>query len=309
MAYVAVLGEKREELLAIAERRWAGIAEERPDLAPALALQRRLLALIAGLVVRLDRDRPPRLSLPARYLAAKLARGVPVLAGEPIPLPIAVLSPALPEFCDALAEGGAGDAARRLRDAISGGDVDAGSLLAASLSRHQAAIRIGATHRGLAPDLVWLVAELAVGPFVHALQSTLLESAKDETLRSALAAWDHGYCPACGSWPALAEVVTGQRALRCSFCSSAWEPQTCACIYCEEAGEKFVSAAPDERREDRRLEACGACGGYLKTMDVASLSPFPLVSISDIETTDLDLAAMERGYQRPALKEFGNRLG
>ena len=32
----------------------------------------------------------------------------------------------------------------------------------------------GGAHRGLAPDLLWLVAELAVSPFVHALQRTLL---------------------------------------------------------------------------------------------------------------------------------------
>jgi len=34
------------------------------------------------------------------------------------------------------------------------------------------------------------------------------------------------------------------------------------------------------------------------------LSPYPLLSISDIETTDLDVAAMEHGYQRPPLKDF-----
>jgi hypothetical protein len=91
--------------------------------------------------------------------------------------------------------------------------------------------------------------------------------------------------------PALAEVVGGHRTLRCSFCSGAWELSTYACIYCEESGEKFVTAAPDEERKDRRLEVCSTCGGYLKTdRSPAELSPFPLLSISDIETTDLDVA-------------------
>ena len=48
-------------------------------------------------------------------------------------------------------------------------------------------------------------------------------------------------------------------------------------------------------------------GGYLKTMDLPELSPFPLLSISDIETTDLDVAAMEHGYARPPLKDFATR--
>jgi FdhE protein len=127
--------------------------------------------------------------------------------------------------------------------------------------------------------------------------------------RAALEHWNHGYCPACGSWPALAEVVAGHRTLRCSFCSGAWELTTYACIYCNESGEKFVTAAPDEERKDRRIEVCSSCGGYLKTIDVPELSPFPLLSISDIETTDLDVAAMEHGYARPALKDFGPRKG
>jgi hypothetical protein len=40
---------------------------------------------------------------------------------------------------------------------------------------------------------------------------------------------------------------------------------------------------------------------------VSELSPFPLLAIYDMETMDLDLAAMEHGYSRPALKEFSRR--
>ena len=184
--------------------------------------------------------------------------------------------------------------------AIESGALDAASLLAASLARDQPAIRNGAVHRSLAPDLMWLVAELAVSPFAHALQQALFASA-------ALPDWTRGYCAACGSWPALAEVVAGRRVLRCSFCALAWELTAYACIYCDEQGAPFVTAAPDEERKDRRLEVCTACGGYLKTVDLPELSPFPLLAITDIETTDLDVAAMEHGYQRPPLKTFSPR--
>jgi FdhE protein len=309
MPHVLIPAISRENQVDLAEQRWRGVLAGRPDLAPAIDLQRRLLRVVSDLAATLETGRLPRLSLPPKYLAAKLARGVPVLAGEPIPLPVAVLRPALGRLCEALAEGGAGEAATHIRDAIVNGSIESGSLLTASLARNQAAIRTGASHRGLAPDLVWLVAELAVSPFVHALQRSLFSHARDASadLQLALDAWNRGYCPACGSWPALAEVVGGHRTLRCSFCSSGWELSTYACIYCEESGEKFVTAAPDEERKDRRLEVCSTCGGYLKTIDLAELSPFPLLSISDIETTDLDVAAMEHGYQRPALKDFTQR--
>ena len=306
MPYLEIPEISQQKRIDLAERRWEAIQEARPDLAPALDLQRRLLTLVAALADVFATGRMPRLSLPPKYLAAKLTRGVPVLAGEPIPVPAAIIKPTLLALCNALAAGGAGDAAAHIHEAIDSGNIEIGSLLAASLTRNQAAIRTGATHRGLAPDLVWLVAELAVGPFVHILQRTLFSAPRDD-LRTALDAWSHGHCPACGSWPALAEVVGGHRTLRCSFCSSAWEMTTYACIYCAESGEPFVTAAPDEERKDRRLEVCSACGGYLKTVDMPELSPFPLLSISDIETTDLDVAAMEHGYQRPPLKDFTTR--
>ena len=307
MAYVALLPQKRGDLLETAERRWTAISEARPDLEPAVALQRRLVGAMIDLGTTFAMGRLPRLSLPPRYLAAKLTRGVPTLTGEPIPLPVPVIEPTLLRLCDALADGGAGDAATHIREAITTGGLETGSLLAASLTRDQTAIRTGATHRGLSPDLVWLVAELAVSPFVHALQRLLFERQTDDALRDALVKWNKGYCPLCGSWPALAEVVDGHRTLRCSFCATAWELSTYACIYCEEPGAPFVTAAPNEERKDRRLEVCTTCGGYLKTIDLSELSPFPLLAISDIETTDLDMAAMEHGYTRPALRDFHHK--
>jgi FdhE protein len=308
MPHVPILGGKPQDsgaaVLDTAERRWRAILESRAQLAPAIELQRRLLTLVHDLAAQIERRGMPRLSLPPKYLAAKLARGVPVFSNEPIPLPVQLMRKTLVDLCHALAEGGAGDSATHIRAAIDNGSMEPGSLLSASLARNQAAIRTGAIHRGLAPDLVWLVAELAVSPFVHALQHALFDNTGDATLQAALEEWNRGYCAACGSWPALAEVVSGHRTLRCSFCSSGWELNQYACIYCAESGEKFVTAAPDDERKDRRVEVCGACGGYLKTVDLDELSPFPLLSISDIETTDLDVAAMEHGYARPALREF-----
>jgi FdhE protein len=303
MGYTPVHGGSARDSVEGAEPRWRAIVGARPDLEPAIRLQRRLLTIVAQVAQTLDRARLPRLSLPPRYLSAKLARGVPVLAGEPIPLPVPALTPALLSFCDALADGGAGETAGHIKDAVEKGDIEPASLLTACLTRNQVAVRTGAAHRGLAPDLMWLVAELAVSPFVHKLQDTLFAST-DEVLSSALHGWNRGYCPACGSWPAVAEAVAGHRTLRCSFCASAWEPAAYACIYCGEAGEQFVTAAPDEQRKDRRVEVCGACGAYLKTIDLAELSPFPLLSITDLETTDLDVAAMEHGYARPPMKDF-----
>jgi FdhE protein len=297
MPLVTVPRPTAEQLQEISTRRWDDLRAARPDLAPAVDLQERLLTIVLS-AARAIEGKLPRLSLPPRYLDAKLKRGVPILTGEPIPLPVQVLKSSFLKLCDALASGGAGEAAVHIRTSVDEGQMEAGSLLTASLSRNQDAIRQGAIHRGLAPDLVWLLAELAASPFAHALHTTLLPAGGD---------WNHGYCAVCGSWPALAEFVDGHRTLRCSFCAAAWEMTDYCCIYCGEKGENFKLAAPNEERHDRRLEICLACQGYLKTVDVPALSPFPLLAIYDMETMDLDLAAMEHGYARPPLREFGRR--
>ena len=306
MPYVALAPATREARSAAATARWQSILAARPELLPAISLQRELLGIVADLADALDHGRMPRLALPPKYLTVKLLGGVPALSGESIPLPIPLMKPAIARVCDALARGGAGAAADHIGAQVDETRIDAGSLLAASLRRDQHALRTGAEHRGLAPDLLWLVAELVVSPFAYLLQRDLLGSAEDGSpLCDALNSWSHGYCPSCSSWPAIAEVVSTHRVLRCSFCSLAWEPRRYACVYCGEAGDTFVTAAPDDERPDRRLEACSACGAYLKTLDMPVLSPFPTSAISDLETMELDVAAMERGYRRPPLKEFG----
>ena len=306
MPHVALEVIPPGRLLASAAARWETILASRPDLEPAVVLQRRLLAEVIALAGAIERGKLPRLSLPPKYLAGKLAKGVPALAREPIPVPTAVLKPAFLRLCAELSRGGAGDAADHIGSLISEGRLDAAALFAASLARDQDAIRTGAVHQGVAPDLLWLAGELTVSPFVHALQQALFGSG-DPALQETLRAWNHGYCPLCGSWPALAEVVASHRVLRCSFCALAWELNQYSCIYCGEEGEGFVTAAPDEERKDRRVEICKACGGYLKTVDAPALSPFPLLAIADLETMDLDVAAMEQGYGRPPMKDFTAR--
>src|SRR5262249_15276141 len=156
MPYVSIAAISRGKFATAAEARWRRIGETRPDMAPALALQRELLGRVFDAAAVFESGRLPKLSLPPKYLAAKLARGVPMFAGEPIPLPVPVLTPTLLQLCDALAAGGAGDAARHIKDAIESRRMDAGSLLTGSLHRDQAALRAGAVHRGPSPQPPWL---------------------------------------------------------------------------------------------------------------------------------------------------------
>ena len=297
----------RAELLSQAEERWQALLGERPDLAPAIALQRALVTRSLDLAAQVDASFAPRPPRSSAALVARLAAGHPVVVDEPPEFDATRLAPFVLGFCDDLASGGAGGAALRVRTLLERGEIDIASLLSASLTRQQTAIRTKANHVGVAPDLLWLVAELSVGPIAHRLQRDTLADRRSSNaaVGAALAEWPHGYCPACSSWPALAESVDGTRHLRCSFCGAAWRPALYRCIYCDDATDAFLTAAADMQRAGRRLELCRTCGGYLKSVDVETLTPFELLPVTDLETNDLDVAAVERGYARPPMRDVG----
>jgi FdhE protein len=282
-----------DTLWRLATAQWSEITALSPDLAPAVALQQRLLRLM------LDASAGLAGTIPATFTAAamreKWTRGLPALRNEAIAIPAALKGILLP-LCTALAECGAGESALHIRDAIAASRIDADSLLSVSLSRNQKAIRTTALHMGFSPDLVWLIGELGSAPLAHHLSSSIAShrSTMDHD-------WDRGYCPFCGSWPTFIEAHEEAHVLRCSYCALGWSLQSHRCVYCGNAGEDFVAAAPDVRQPQRRVELCGRCSGYTKVVDVREPTPFPLLAIEDLATMNLDQGAMNRGYRRPGL--------
>ncbi len=289
-----------DELWHLATAKWAEIKAKSPDLGPALELQQRLLRLILDAAASLD---DTALTLPAAAVSDKWRRGVPLMRNETVAIP-PPLQDMLPKLCAVLAEGGAGDSARHIGDAIVAKNIDAASLLSVSLARNPAAIRTSALHMGFSPDLVWLVGELGSSPLAHHLSSSIVHrpSSPIADRRSPIDdLWDRGYCPFCGSWPVYIHGIDDTRVLRCSYCALGWSLHSRRCIYCGNAGDDFVAAAADISRPETRVELCGTCRGYTKIIDVSTPTPFPLLAIEDLATMDLDRGAMDRGYRRPEL--------
>jgi hypothetical protein len=243
----------------------------------------------------------------ATSIREKWTRGLPALRNEPVAIPPG-LKDILPPLCTALAECGAGESALHIRDAIAANHIDADSLLGVSLARNQKAIRTSALHMGFSPDLVWLIGELGSAPLAHHLSSSiekgsgsLFHKSTSKKAPGAFLEWNRGYCPFCGSWPAFIEAHDDSHVLRCSYCTLGWSLQSHRCVYCGNAGEDFVAAAPDVNQPQRRVELCGQCGCYTKVIEVREPTPFPLLAIEDLATLTLDQGAMNRGYRRPEL--------
>ena len=286
-------------LLSQAEARWQQIEAEVP--AAALRLHRRLLTRQIGLTQ--ERVLAPRQVdvLDAAAIVHLLGAGTPVLRGVRVGgVPLARFGTELLAFLDELAWGGAGEAARKIARAVERGTLDVATLCAASVARDAGAARALASEGGLNVQVLWMGIDLVTAPLANALQSALLESG-DERVRDAVAGWGRGTCPACGNWPVLAEFFFGERLHRCAFCAAAWRLESRGCTYCGESGEHFRTIALDRGRPGKRLEVCRRCGGYLKTIDVARPTPFPLLAIEDFATSDLDRAARSHGFRRTGL--------
>jgi len=116
--------------------------------------------------------------------------------------------------------------------------------------------------------------------------------------------WPHGHCPICGGWPILAELrgLDRTRRLRCGRCAADWEVPWMCCVYCGEKDHAQLGALVPEKRGEEllRVEICARCGQYLKSITTLQATPSFELLLRDLETVELDLVALDRGYSRPA---------
>jgi len=168
-------------------------------------------------------------------------------------------------------------------------------LVAASIRYDHPGIAELAAVEGVDPAALETVAHLSAFP--------LLQSCGRLLQGRVPVSWDHGYCPVCGSWPLLGEFrsLDRTRRLRCGRCAGDWKINWLRCPYCGEAHhERLRSLVLESELEALTVETCLHCGGYLKSVTTLSaIPPFELL-LRDLETVELDLAALDRGLARAA---------
>jgi FdhE protein len=272
-----------------APARAAVLARRRPEWVPWLAPLQATLAAVGepGWAAALPAspppadDRRPRLAGAALELDARMTRawllGL-VEAAERAGAPVA------------RARRGRADAA------------DVGGLVEASIEQDAAALVAIAGRRALDPGAMTALAPLVAMPLLHA--------ARARWMADVPAAWAAGYCPICGAWPAFAEArgLEGERRLRCGRCGAEWPGQWLACAFCDNRDHHRLGAlAPEDTRDTRRVETCEACRGFLKIVTVLTPAPAVEVALVDLETVELDVAALDAGWTRP--EGLGHPLG
>ena len=112
--------------------------------------------------------------------------------------------------------------------------------------------------------------------------------------------WHRGYCPCCGSLPAMAQLVGvdhgRKRLLSCGCCGMRWQFKRTACPFCDGESQSIATVKIDSE-PSLRIDHCSACSGYLKTYVGEGDEPLMLADWSSLH---LDLIAHERGLKRQA---------
>lgn len=184
-------------------------------------------------------------------------------------------------------------AGHRTAEVLASAPVDLGPLLGPALDGDRSAIEREAFRLQLDPSALGQILDLALQPFLWQAMAQL--AALTDIDR-----WERGYCPVCGAWPALGELVGPEkkRMLRCVRCAAAWTWAVLLCPYCGSDDHRRLGVLMEEGSPER-VDVCDECHGYVKAVaSYTPSSPAKLVA-EDVATADLDLVAAEAGYKRP----------
>lgn len=165
----------------------------------------------------------------------------------------------------------------------------------AAVNGDQAALDGHATRRGASSEGFRTLAQLLRMPYLHACARQWATSPRSP--------WSQGYCPVCGAWPAFAEVrgIDRARHLRCGGCGAGWPAPVLACTYCGSTDHNTLGAlVVDDKLPRFTVDTCGGCSGYLKSLTTLQATPSEDIIAIDLESVEFDLAAVERGFLRPA---------
>jgi FdhE protein len=225
--------------------------------------------------------------------AAERAPDAPLLAGARVPVDAGTAEHWVRRLLRLAGE--TGPAGVSLRAAAGAASLDALALLEAAITSDRERLAELAQSLMVDADALETAAALAAWPLLQALRRRF-GSAVDPS-------WSAGYCPICGGWPLLAEErgLERTRRLRCGRCGGDWAQPGIRCPSCGGVGHAARAALVAEGEGGaRQVEICGACRGYLKSVSTLRARDGAEVVLADLASIELDLAAVERGYARPA---------
>jgi len=159
-------------------------------------------------------------------------------------------------------------------------------VMKAALASNFEAIEASAKAFNIDAPVLALLLHLSLRPSLLLIAQAVLDHLD-------LSLWHHGHCPVCGSAPRLADLSGegGKRKLHCSLCETAWSYPRLRCPFCENDNRKELSYLRAENEEGLRVDLCGRCNNYLKTMDLREIAGPIILPLDDVATWHLDIIA------------------
>jgi FdhE protein len=230
-----------------------------------------------------------------------LERGVPLLDGQTLRAHAGSVRRLLTRLTAVVGkDSGAATGAMGLNEAIKQGALDVASLLRAAIVHNDEALTQLARSMGVDTSLLATIASFTALPLLQ-----VCGRRADPVV--ARIRWTSGFCPVCAAWPILAELrgLDRERWLRCGRCGSGWCVAHVGCPYCANTDQRSSGyLAPEQQRESRRAVTCDVCRGYIKTVTTFQAIPPVEIGLMDMQTLELDIAALEQDYGRPEVPGF-----
>ena len=114
--------------------------------------------------------------------------------------------------------------------------------------------------------------------------------------------WDASHCFECGRLPQVAVLrdrpdAMGSRTLVCSLCGTEWRFRRLTCPHCGETAADRLPVHTAESVPHVRIDECGSCRRYLKTVDLR-VNGDAVPVVDEVATVELDVWAREQGLTK-----------
>ncbi len=188
-------------------------------------------------------------------------------------------------------DGELSESVKMISGAVENGTVNMGDMFAAFLRGDESFFATIESEQGIGREVLGFIVYNSLRPSLRAFSdavSVYLDNGKE---------WDRGYCPVCGSAPAMSLFEDeGKRSLVCGFCGHKWPSKRVYCPLCENTDHESMSYYEIEDEEEYRVDVCDRCHGYVKTIDMKKTARTVYLPFEYVTTPYLDIRFKEMGY-------------
>ena len=228
-------------------------------------------------------------------LSVKEEEGFPLISTTDFVMDVVAAEALLRKLCELAVEANEvlAEAGPKIVDALDKESLDASTLFSNMLKEDDAYLADVAGKLGIDKTILAFAVYNSIRPSISLCAEQL------STYLDKDAEWEKGYCPICGSPPALSILrgEGGKRSLVCSFCGHEWRIRRICCPFCDNNDQKTLHYFFSEEEKDYRVDVCDKCKKYIKTIDVREIERPLHPLVEQISTLHLDMLAQEQGLE------------